>query len=244
MSKLCALLVAGVVLLGASGCGGRGAAQHPLTNDLDPAFPTLAIKTLAAVPFASDIAEDEDPDRISASMTEGKFYTALNVGSGFTILPATEVQRTVERDGLGETMKSFYKNWINDQGDVDTDFIKKVATAMKADAVVTGAVDVWHQQPVDITQTGTARTTVGMLVGLFDGATGKRLWLGRDEKFKEALRHTPSSQESDLVQNQQRAQMERTNLRTATGVYAPPDYAPVVDALVVALVQAFPKRVK
>lgn len=244
MSKLHVLLAVGAALLAATGCGGKGATQHPLTNDLDPAFPTLAIKTLAALPFASDIAEDEDPDKLSASMTEGKFYTALNAGSGFTIMPASEVQRIAEREGLAENLKTFYKDWINDQSDVDADLIKKVAAAMKADAVVVGAVDVWHQQTVDITQTGTARTAVGMLVGLFDGATGKRLWLGRDENFRDALRYTPASQESDLVRNQQRGQMERTNLRTATGPYAPPDFAPVVDAVVVSLVQAFPKRVK
>jgi hypothetical protein len=83
-----------------------------------------------------------------------------------------------------------------------------------------------------------------MFVGLFDGATGKRLWLGRDENFKESVRHTAEESTNDAQRREMRGQMERTNLRTAGGVYAPPDYADVVDVLVGSLVQAFPKRVK
>lgn len=227
-----------------AGCGGAARSQHPLTNSLDPAYVNVKIVTLAALPFASDIADDEDPDKVAASMVESKFYPALNSGSGFTILPASEVQRVLEQNNLGADAKAFYKNWIADQGDADEDFLKKLASLLKVDGVVAGAVDVWHQQPVDITQTGTARTTVGVLVGLFEGGNGKRLWLGRDENFKEALRYTPNESNSDLARSQQRGQMERTNLRTATGVYAPPDFPLVVDAVVAPLVMAFPKRAK
>ncbi len=117
-----------------------------------------------------------------------------------------------------------------------------MAAALKTDAIVAGVVDVWHQQPVDITEAGTARTTVGMMIGVFHGATGKRLWLGRDEKFKEALRYSPNESDSELARTQTRGQMERSNLRTATGAYAPPDFAVVLDVIVPPLVQAFPKR--
>jgi hypothetical protein len=232
-----------LLVLAVGGCGGATTSQHPLTNNLDPAYGAMKVTTLAALPFASDIADDEDPDKVAASMAESKFYPALNTGTGFTILPASEVQRVLEQNQLAGDLKSFYKNWIGDQGNADDDFLKKVGALLRADAVVVGAVDVWHQQPVDLTQTGTARTTVGMLVGLYD-ANGKRLWLGRDENFKEALRYTPNDSNSDLARSQQRGQMERTNLRTATGVYAPPDFPPVVDAVVAPLVMAFPKRSK
>jgi hypothetical protein len=227
-----------------AGCGGIASTQHPLTNNLDPAFKTLDVRTLAALPFATDIADDEDPDKVAASMADGKFYPALNVGSGFTILPASEVQRVLEKENLLADYRSFCKKWISDQGDVDTGFIKSLASHMKADAVIVGAVDVWHQSPVDITQSGTARTSVGILVGLFEGSSGKRLWLGRDENFKEALRYSPNETNSELARNQTRGEMERTNLRTATGVYAPPDFPAVVDGVVASLVAAFPKRVK
>ena len=146
-----------------------------------------------------------------------------------------------ERDGMKEKLASFYKRWTSDQEDVDTDFIKKLASAVKADAVVAGVVDVWSQHPVDVTQSGTARTQVGVLIGVFDGATGKRLWLGRDENFKEALRYTAGSEQGDVAAAQTERQMERTNLRTATGPYAPPDYGAVVDVVVPTLVAAFPK---
>ena len=228
----------------AAGCGGAATSQHPLTNNLDPAYGNLKVVTLAALPFASDIAEDEDPDKVAASMAESKFYPALNTGSGFTLLPASEVQRVLEQNKMSGDLKSFYKNWIANQGDADADFLKRVSQLLKVDGVVAGAVDVWHQQPVDITQTGTARTTVGLLVGLFDGANGKRLWLGRDENFKEALRYTPNDSNSELGRSQQRGQMERSNLRTATGMYAPPDFPPVVDAVVAPLVMGFPKRAR
>lgn len=230
--------------IAAAGCGGATTSQHPLTNNLDPAYATVKVTTLAALPFASDIADDEDPDKVAASMAESKFYPALNTGTGFTILPSSEVQRVLEQNKMSADLKTFYKNWIADQGNGDADFLKRIAALLRVDAVVAGAVDVWHQQPVDLTQTGTARTTVGVMVGLFDGANGKRLWLGRDENFKEALRYTPNDTNSDLARSQQRGQMERTNLRTATGVYAPPDFPPVVDAVVAPLVMAFPKRAK
>ncbi len=234
----------GLLALLIAGCGGTAGTQHPLTNNLDPAFKTVPVRTLAALPFATDIADDEDPDKIAASMAEGKFYPALNAGSGFTILPASEVRRILEQENLLNDYRIFCKKWISDQSDVDTGFIKNLASQIKVDGVIVGAVDVWHQAPVDITQSGAARTSVGILVGLFDGATGKRLWLGRDENFKEALRYTPNDTGSDLARNQTRGEMERTNLRTATGVYAPPDFPAVVDGVVASLVAAFPKRVK
>jgi len=226
-------------------CGGGqgGGTRHPLTNELDPAYATLDVRTMAAVPFVSDVRDDEDPDAVSAGMAESKFYQALAVAGGSaTVLAPAEVGRAIQTAGLTADMASFYKKWIADQADVDTDFIRKVAATMKTDAVVAGFVDVWHQQPVDITQSGTARTTVGVLIGVFNGANGKRLWMGRDENFKDALRYTPNESNSELARTEARSQMERSNLRTATGAYAPPDFAVVLDMVVPALVQAFPKQ--
>jgi hypothetical protein len=232
--------------LAAAGCGGggrSGAAQHPLTNTLDPEFPTLAVRTLAALPFASDVRDDEDPDGVAAGMAESKFYQTFAASrADYTVLGASEVARVIERDQLAGAMAAFYKRWIGNQSEVETEFIQKVAAALDADAVVAGVVDVWHQQPVDIMESGTARTSVGMLIGVFHGKTGKRIWLGRDENFKDALRYTPNESESELARTQARGQMERSNLRTATGAYAPPDFAAVLDLVVPPLVQAFPKR--
>lgn len=233
------------VVLAACACGGgrSGAAQHPLTNNVDPAFTTLSLRTLAALPFASDVRDDEDPDGVAAGMAESKFYQTFTVSrADYTVLSASEVARVIEQQKLAADMASFYKRWIGNQSEVEEDFIKKVAADLKADAVVAGVVDVWHQQPVDITETGTARTSVGMLIGVFHGATGKRLWLGRDENFKDALRYSPNESDSELARTQTRGQMERSNLRTATGAYAPPDFVDVLDLVVPPLVQAFPKR--
>ena len=232
---------AAVAALLCAACGGS-VTQHPLTNQLDPAYPALKIKTLAALPFSSDISEQDDPDKVAGSMVESKFYRALSAApTGYTMLPSSEVARTIERDKAQAQLQSFYKKWTSDQADVDTDFIKKVAANMNADAVVSGVVDVWSQHPIDITQSGTARTQVGVLIGLFDGATGKRLWLGRDENFKEAVRYTAGSESGEMARLRTEREMERTNLRTATGPYAPPDYAQVVDVVVLPLVRAFPR---
>ncbi len=227
----------------AVGCGGAGATQHPLTNELDKSFETLKITTLASLPFASDISEADDPDKLSASMFESKFFQALGGTTGFSVYSSGEVGREVTEHEMQARMQAFYKKWISDPSDVDAGFIKEVATMMKADAVIAGAVDVWYQRHIDLTETGSARTTVGAFVGIFDGATGKRLWLGRDENFREAVRHTARELDRDVDNRAARGEMERTNLRTATGVYAPPDYKEVVDLVVGALVQAFPKRV-
>ena len=226
----------GVAVVGCGGTGGGGM-QHPLTNDLDPNYAARQVKTLAALPFTSDISEDEDPDRIAASMVAGTFYTELNRNTGFTILPASEVARVVEQAGLKDKLDGFYKDWLNDQWDVDRDFIKEVAAKLRVDGVVAGGVDVWYQKEVDITESGTSRTQVGVMVGLFDGSTGARLWLGRDENSADGLRYSGMD---EMSSGQLQRDLERTNQRTAGGAYAPPDYAVVVDLVVGALVGAFP----
>jgi len=230
------------LVVAAAGCGGTGATQHPLTNQLDPTFATLDLGTLASLPFASDITDADDPDKIAASMVESKFFQGLGGTTGFSIFPSSEVGRQIGENQMEDRMRSFYRKWIADPSDVDADFIKEVAALMKADAVIAGAVDIWYQRHIDLTETGSARTTVGAFVGLFDGATGRRLWYGRDENFKDAVRHTGRDLETEVDNRTARGEMERTNLRTATGVYAPPDFAEVVDLVVGPLVQAFPKR--
>ncbi|MFQ5601125.1 MAG: hypothetical protein ACE5G2_11305 [Candidatus Krumholzibacteriia bacterium] len=234
------MLVLGLLALGLAlpGCGGRkGALQHPITNELDPVYDTMNIRTLAALPFASDVGDDDDPDRIAAQMVQSKFYAALGLDTGFTVLPASEVERVVESAGLKPMMDDFYKDWISDQEDVDEEFVRAVAERLEVQAVVGGAVDVWYQEEVDLTESGTARTHVGVLIGVFDGSTGKRLWLARDENSQDALRYPGPGAIS--AQELQRG-VERSNRRTAGGVYAPPDFSDVVDILVGALVDAFP----
>jgi hypothetical protein len=222
----------------AAGCaGGKRGLQHPTTNDLDPAYAQTKVKILATLPFASDISDSDDPDKIAASMVESKFYPALGQAKRFNILPVPEVRRVLEQAGLTAKMASFYKSWISDHTDVDENFIRQVAAQLKVDGVVAGAVDVWHQTTVDVTESGAARTNVGILVGLFDGATGKKLWVGRDENYKDGLTYSGTAGGAPATVQRE---VERTNQRTAGGAYAPPDYADVVDLVVPALVGAFP----
>jgi len=224
--------------LGLACSGSRTMLEHPLTNDLDPAFGQRPLRTLAALPFATDVAEDEDPDQIAAAMVAAKFYPALDAATEYTILPANEVARVLAEAGLSERLARFYKHWISDQDDIDAAFVSEVAARLHVDAVVGGAVDLWHQDEVDMTDTGAARTHVGLLVGLFDGATGERLWLGRDAQFKDGLRYSGPTEENRAELERQ---LERTNQRTVGGVYAPPDFSEVVDVVVLALTAAFPQ---
>lgn len=220
-------------------CGGsRTMLEHPLTNDLAPTFGQRPLRTLAALPFATDVAEDEDPDQIAAAMVAAKFYPALDAATNYTILPASEVTRVLAEANLSDQLARFYKKWISDQDDIDAAFMRDVAARLHVDAVVGGAVDLWHQDHVDMTDTGAARTHVGLLVGLFDGVTGERLWLGRDAQFKDGLRYSGPSEENRAELERQ---IERTNQRTVGGVYAPPDFSQVVDVVVQALTTAFPQ---
>src|SRR5262245_20955240 len=74
-ADMVAALAAGAL---AAGCAGsKHGLQHPTTNDLDPAYAQMKVKTLATLPFASDISDSDDPDKIAASMAESKFYPAL-----------------------------------------------------------------------------------------------------------------------------------------------------------------------
>lgn len=238
LTRIVRAVVVTFVTLGPVGCGGSGSAlQHPLTNELDPNYSALDLRTLAALPFASDISDDQDPDGLAAPMVASTFYVELNRNTGFTILPESEVARILEQEGMDDDLDDFYKDWLSDQWEVDEDFIKRVAETLNVDAVVGGAVDVWYQDAVDITESGSARTQVGVLVGLFDGPTGKRLWLGRDENSVDGLRYPGMG---NLSPEELQREMERTNQRTVGGAYAPPDYAVVVGLVIQALIDAFP----
>src|SRR5262245_47745685 len=149
-SAVIVLALAALALDAGCGGGGRRAPAHPLTNTLDESYATLAIKTLAALPFSSDISDDEDPDKVAAAMAEAKFYQALTVTHGYTVLPANEVARILAAQNLTDAKAAFDKKWMNDPSGGDADFIKKVAAVLNTDGVIAGAVDVWHQQPVDV----------------------------------------------------------------------------------------------
>jgi hypothetical protein len=244
MVRMRALVASGATLLALAASMAVAGGNHPQTNELDDAFKSTNIKTIAALPLYSDISDTDDPDHEAPGLVEGKFYSALNAGSGYAFYPSGEVQRVIDAKKMQSQLKNFYKKFTSDQEDVDDKFIKAVATEMKTDAVVAVVIDVWQQQPIDLTETGSARTSVGALVALFDGATGKRLWLGRDENYKEAVRHTGQNVSNPAENAMTRGQMDRTNLRTATGVYAPPPFADVVEVVVGALVEAFPKKAK
>jgi len=235
----CKWLAPSALLLVVTACSGsRTALQHPLTNELDPTFGQRPIRTLALLPFATDVGQGDDPDGLAASMIESKFYPALDAATGFTLIPANEVQRVIEQEGLGQEQTKFYKRWISDQTDVEEKFIRRIGELLKTDGVVAGAVDLWHQDEIDMMQTGAARTSVGVLVGLFDGATGKRLWLGRDANFKDGIRYPGPDEEN---RQELERQLERTNRRTVGGMYAPPDYSQVLDLIIGPLVEAFPR---
>jgi hypothetical protein len=235
----CRTIGALAILLWLASCGGTGAGrERRLTSILEPSFGQRPLRTLAALPLASDVAEDEDPDQIAAGMVEAKFYPALNAATQYTLLPPSEVKRILLEAGLTQNLAHFYKKWISDHDDVDEAFLRDLAARLHADAIVGGAVDLWHQDLIDIMDTGAARTHVGLMLGLFDGVTGKRLWLGADSQFKDGQRYSGPTEEN--IAELQR-QVERTNKRTVGGVYAPPDFSEVVDIVVSVLVAHFPQ---
>ena len=177
-------------------------------HELDPAYARKTVRSAAALPFASKISEREDPDRIAAPMAEAKFYAALRARTPLAIVSSTEVARALAAAGLSARMQKFYENWVSDQTDVDEEFVRQAAARLKVDTLIAGGVDVWDQK-VEAKETR-ARTRVGLVIGFFDGATGKHLWQGRDENFKDGTRG------------------------------APPDYSAILDLVVEALASAFP----
>ena len=156
-----------------------------------------ATERLLSTNTLMEVAEKNDPyprlreERGMAAVVETlrkRIRIELNRNTGFTILSEPEVARIVEQAGLTDKLNGFYQDWLNDQWDIDEDFLKEVASKLKVDGIVAGGVDVWYQDTVDITEEGTASTHVGLMIGLFDGSTGKRLWLGRDENSAVGLR--------------------------------------------------------
>ena len=134
----------------------------------------------------------------------------------------------IEDAGLTEDLGHFYDEWIGNQEDPDESFMRLVGTALGVDAVVVGAVHRWRQDEVRAGKSGTARTEVGLMIGVFDPKTGKQIWRARDANAAEGRFYNADDGGGDDAAPDLEA-------------YAPPDFSEVVDLVVNALVAAFPK---
>jgi hypothetical protein len=94
----------------AAGAFRRSASADQRTGE---GFQRQSHTTIAAVPFATDVAEDEDPDKIAASCWNRNLRGAGRRGRRRT--PAPRSRGVIEEQKLADAMKKFYKHWMNDQ---------------------------------------------------------------------------------------------------------------------------------
>ena len=115
-------------------------------------------------------------------------------------------QESIDDKGLSGVLVEFYRHWLSDPEEGDEKAIRQLALRLRAETLLLSGVHKWDQNK--------KRTRVGMIAGLFDGATGKLLW------WSEQIHEIPwPAGDPDA---------------------GPPDFVVVMDQVVEALVEAFP----
>jgi len=194
------LLLACGAPLASCGGGEAGTIRRSVSQVMDGAR-IDSLSALTALPCAARIDENQDPDDIAPGMATSRLNAALAVRA-----PATKIvsQVSIEERQLSGNLATFYRNWLGHPEEGDGKELKRVALRLQAGVLLVAGVLKWKQTD--------DYTRVGMVAGLFDGATGKMLWWSEQER----------------------------QANSSPGDGAPPDYLTVVDSVIVALLEELP----
>ncbi len=214
-------------------------ASHPTKVIIDPEFNPNIISSILLSPCISSISEGEDPDRESERITNRVLWGYISERSDHKFLGREQFRVLLRAGRLQEEFKSFKDNWIT-KHEVDAEFLKALKRNANANYLLIPSVYLWFKDEADYREEGTASTTqVGVMLTLIDFETGKIMWEGTDENYKEAVRT-----EGGRVRVATAGIHRRVSGVTATGrdMYAAPPYEDVVVLVVEVLVKAFPSR--
>jgi hypothetical protein len=151
----------------ALGCGQAPEGGHTAESALADRFATLPLRRIAVLPFASHV-QATDPDGIAAPMAASMLGAALQERRGAVLVPATA-------DLPEERRREFYSEWSADREFADPAFVREIAAADSADAVLVGSIERWEQRA----EGDGFETRIELQAGLFEARSGEWAWYGR-----------------------------------------------------------------
>jgi len=176
------MLVAAAGLL--AGCGKR---THPMKVFVGPSFAEGGSDKIAVFPFSSALNTAADPNQLAPKTFDELFRTELEKRNDYKWVSPNSVEYVLQGGGLRADAERFVDNWRTKR-QADTEFLKKIGTALQVDGVLIGVVDVWQQTQVDVRANAAAASYVGATVTIFDVKDGHVLFEATDENMLEGVR--------------------------------------------------------
>ncbi len=189
------------------GCGGTDQAgvRRAIAVQTDDFHPD-SLEVILVLPSGSRIDPKKDPDDIAPGLATAKLQAVFAAAGGSASMRLVSQNEIVDKN-LHGVLAQFYRDWLGNPEDGDKDRIRQLALRLRAETLLFSGVHKWDQN--------NKRTQVGMIAGLFDGASGKLLW------WSEQVHEVPTP---------------------AGDPNAPlPDFVVVMDRVVEALAEAFPQ---
>jgi hypothetical protein len=229
MKRYLPLVIIALVLLG---CG----KQHPVKVYVAPQYKPADIEKIAVLPFASGLHHSEDPDNVAPQTMDKLFRRELDGRTDYSFMSPASVAYALQGADLTEEAKTFVDDF-RQSGQVDQDFIKRCSTAMQADVLLIGVVDLWQKDEVDYREREATPTTyVGATITMLSLHDGSVLFKASDENFIEGV----ESQASDRGARTSALGSLRSD--PGANVYEAPDPELVAAKVVKALVASIPVR--
>lgn len=221
-----------LIILGVLGCQ----KTHPVKVYVAPQYRPADIQKIAVLPFASGLHHADDPDNVAPRTMDILFRHELDGRDDYSFMSPTSVTYALESADLTADAEVFVDEF-RQSGEVNHAFIERCSTALQADALLIGVVDLWQKDEVDYRETQATPTTyVGATVTMLSLADGSILFQASDENFIEG------------VESQAGDRGARTSalgsLRSDPGahVYEAPEEKEVALKVIKALVASIPVR--
>lgn len=229
------IVVAVVLLSLMAGCK----PQHPSKITVDPEFDANRLGSVLIAPVVSSISEGVDPKRESERVMNRILLELIAERTDHSFLSPEHFKLAVRKEGLEEAYEQFKNDWVT-RHEADPAFLARLKGDLDISAILIPQVYLWDKDEADYREEGAASTTsVGATLTLIDFDSGKVVWEGMDENYKEAVRT-----EGNRVQVDGGGFVRRVSGVTSTGrdMYAAPPFEDVALLVLQVLVEAIPQR--
>ena len=234
MKRIVTTLVLLSLFIGA-GCK----SQHPSKLTVDPEFDANRLGSVLIAPVVSSISEGVDPKRDSERIMNKLLLELISERTDHSFLSPEHFKLAIRKEGLEEAYEQFKNEWIT-KHEADPIFLARLKGDLDISAILISQVYLWDKDEADYREEGTASTTsVGATMTLIDFESGKIVWEGMDENYKESVRT-----EGNRVQVDGGGFVRRVSGVTSTGrdMYAAPPFEDVALLVLQVLIEAFPQR--
>ncbi len=223
---------AGLLVLGLSlGCG----KQHPVKVRVDPVMSKNDIEQIAVLPFGSGLSDKDDPDDEAPMMMNRLMRGELDARNDYKFLSPESVEYALRGAGVEQEAKRLVETWTRNR-QVDQEALSRVSHALKAEAILLGAVDLWQKDEVDYRETATPATYVGASIAILALSDGKILFEAMDEDFVQGA-SSESADRGAMKSGSGAVQSDRAGKH-----YQAPDFEVVATKVARALAMSIPRR--